>query len=58
MCNNIDVLTLSATPIPRTLQSTLIGIKTISSITTPPKERMPIQTYVIHYDNKVLKEII
>ena len=58
MCNNIDVLTLSATPIPRTLQSTLIGIKTISSITTPPKERMPIQTYVIPYDNKVLKEII
>lgn len=57
-CNNIDVLTLSATPIPRTLQSTLIGIKTISSITTPPKERMPIQTYVIPYDNKVLKEII
>lgn len=58
MCNNIDVLTLSATPIPRTLQSTLIGIKTISSITTPPKERMPIQTYVIPYDNKALKEII
>lgn len=58
MCHNIDVLTLSATPIPRTLQSTLIGIKTISSITTPPKERMPIQTYVIPYDNKVLKEII
>ena len=58
MCNNIDVLTLSATPIPRTLQSTLIGIKTISSITTPPKERMPIQTYVIPYDNKILKEII
>ena len=58
ICNNIDVLTLSATPIPRTLQSTLIGIKTISSITTPPKERMPIQTYVIPYDNKVLKEII
>lgn len=56
--NNIDVLTLSATPIPRTLQSTLIGIKTISSITTPPKERMPIQTYVVPYDNKVLKEII
>lgn len=56
--NNIDVLTLSATPIPRTLQSTLIGIKTISSITTPPKERMPIQTYVVPYDNKVLIEII
>lgn len=55
---NIDVLTLSATPIPRTLQSTLVGLKTTSSITTPPKERMPIQTYVIPFDNKAIKEII
>lgn len=55
---NIDVLTLSATPIPRTLQSTLVGLKTISSITTPPKERMPVQTYVIPFDDKILKDII
>ncbi|MDY2727403.1 MAG: transcription-repair coupling factor [Candidatus Onthovivens sp.] len=56
--SNIDVLTLSATPIPRTLQSTLVGLKTTSSITTPPKERMPIQTYVIPFDNSVIKEVI
>ena len=55
---NIDVLTLSATPIPRTLQSTLVGLKTTSTITTPPKERMPIQTYVIPFDDSVVKELI
>ena len=55
---NIDVLTLSATPIPRTLQSTLIGLKTVSTIDTPPKERMPIQTYVIPFDLEVIKELI
>ena len=55
---NIDVLTLSATPIPRTLQSTLIGLKTTSTINTPPKERMPIQTYVIPFDLEAIKELI
>lgn len=55
---NIDVLTLSATPIPRTLQSTLIGLKTTSTINTPPKERMPIQTYVIPFDLDSVKELI
>lgn len=55
---NIDVLTLSATPIPRTLQSTLIGLKTTSTINTPPKERMPIQTYVIPFDLESVKELI
>ena len=55
---NIDVLTLSATPIPRTLQSTLIGLKTTSTINTPPKERMPIQTYVIAFDLDSVKELI
>ena len=40
---NIDILTLSATPIPRTLQSSLVGLKSVSTIETPPKERMPIQ---------------
>ena len=55
---NIDVLTLSATPIPRTLQSTLVGLKTTSTITTPPKERMPIQTYVIPFEESVIKELI
>ena len=55
---NIDVLTLSATPIPRTLQSSLVGLKSVSTIQTPPKERLPIQLYVIQKDEKVLKEII
>lgn len=56
--HNIDVLTLSATPIPRTLQSSLVGLKNISKIETPPSERMPIQTYVIDYDEAVIKELI
>ena len=55
---SIDILTLSATPIPRTLQSSLIGLKSVSTISTPPKERLPIQTYVIEKDYKVIKEII
>ena len=55
---NIDVLTLSATPIPRTLQSSLIGLKTTSTINTPPKERMPIQTYVIPFDLGQINELI
>ena len=57
-CNGIDVLTLSATPIPRTLQSSLIGLKQVSTIETPPKERMAIQTYVIPYDQNVVRELI
>ncbi|MBQ9265534.1 MAG: transcription-repair coupling factor [Bacilli bacterium] len=55
---NIDVLTLSATPIPRTLQSSLIGLKNISTIETAPEGRMPVQTYVINYDENAIKEII
>ena len=55
---NVDVLTLSATPIPRTLQSSLVGLKSISRIETPPIERLPIQTYVINYDEEIIKELI
>ena len=55
---NIDCLTLSATPIPRTLQTTLIGLKSVSTIETPPKERSAVQTYVIPYDEEVIKELI
>lgn len=55
---NVDVLTLSATPIPRTLQSSLVGLKSISRIETPPIERLPIQTYVINYDEEITKELI
>jgi transcription-repair coupling factor (superfamily II helicase) len=55
---SIDVLTLSATPIPRTLQMALLGIRNLSQIDTPPLNRMPIQTYVIEKNMKVIKEII
>lgn len=56
--SNIDVLTLSATPIPRTLQISLLGVRSMSQITTPPGERMPIQTYVTLYNAQVIKELI
>ena len=55
---NIDVLTLSATPIPRTLQISLLGVRSMSKIDTAPNERMPIQTYVLPFDIKVAKELI
>lgn len=56
--SNIDVLTLSATPIPRTLQISLLGVRSLSQINTPPKDRMPIQTYVTPYRYDVIKELI
>ena len=55
---NIDVLTLSATPIPRTLNMSLTGIKDMSIIEEPPEERYPVQTYVLEQDDSVLREII
>ena len=55
---NIDVLTLSATPIPRTLQISLLGVRSMSIINTAPKDRMPIQTYVTPFDLDVIKELI
>ncbi len=56
--NNIDVLTLSATPIPRTLNMSLSGIRDISIISTPPSERLPIQTYVTEYTDALLSDAI
>lgn len=56
--NNIDVLTLSATPIPRTLQISLLGVRSLSQINTAPVDRMPIQTYVTPYDFNILKELM
>ena len=56
--NNIDVLTLTATPIPRTLQISLIGVRSMSKIDTPPQDRMPIQTYVTPFRMDVVKELI
>ena len=55
---NVDVLTLSATPIPRTLNMSLTGIKDMSLIEEPPEERYPVQTYVLEQDDQILKEVI
>ena len=55
---NIDVLTLSATPIPRTLHMSLVGVRDISVIETPPKERQPIQTYVVEYNDQLIRDAI
>lgn len=58
MKNSIDVLSLSATPIPRTLQMSLIGVRTISQLNTPPAHRHPIQTYIMEEKGPVIEEII
>ncbi len=55
---NIDVLTLSATPIPRTMQMALIGLRDLSLIETPPVNRYPVQTYVLEENNHIIKEAI
>lgn len=54
----VDVLTLSATPIPRSLHQALTGIRDMSSITTPPEERLPITTYLLERDPSVIREAI
>lgn len=56
--NNIDVLTLSATPIPRTLQMSMSGVRSLSLIETPPVNRYPIQTYVLGENNEIIKDAI
>ena len=55
---NIDVLTLSATPIPRTLQMSMTGIRSLALIETPPLQRLPIQTYVLGENNNVIKDAL
>ena len=55
---NVDVLTLSATPIPRTLHMSLIGIRDMSTLSEPPMDRMPIQTYVMEYNEEMVREAI
>lgn len=55
---NVDVLTLSATPIPRTLHMSLVGIKDMSVIEEPPEERYPVQTYVMEQDDELMAEAI
>lgn len=54
----VDTLTLTATPIPRTLQFSLLGARDLSLITTPPKNRLPIQTEIAQFDKQLIKEAI
>ncbi len=58
MRREVDVLTLSATPIPRTLHMSLVGIRDMSTMETPPEERLPIKTYVAEYDERLVREAI
>ena len=55
---SVDVLTLSATPIPRTLHMSLVGMRDMSVITTPPKDRLPVETYVVEHHKRLLKNAI
>jgi len=55
---NVDVLTLTATPIPRTLHMSLIGIRDMSVLEEPPVDRLPIQTYVMEYNDEMVREAI
>jgi len=54
----VDVLSMTATPIPRTLHMSMIGIRDVSVILEPPQERMPVHTYVMGYDDQVIKQAI
>ena len=58
MKSNVHVLSVSATPIPRSLQMSLIGIRDLSLIETAPKNKLPVQTYVINYDPYILREVV
>lgn len=55
---DVDVLTLTATPIPRTLYMSLSGIRDISVIDTPPRERLPVQTYVLEYSDGLVRDAV
>ena len=56
--NSVDVLTMTATPIPRTLHMSILGVRDMSVIYEPPQNRRPVQTYVLEYDLEVIKEAI
>ncbi len=58
MKENVDVLTLTATPIPRTLHMSMVGVKDVSVIYEPPADRNPVQTYVFEYDRGIIREAI
>jgi len=55
---NVDVLTLTATPIPRTLHMSMLGVRDLSVIETPPENRFPVQTYVVEYSGALVREAI
>jgi len=55
---SVDVLTLTATPIPRTLYMSLMGIKDMSQVNTPPQERIPVSTYVVEYEENLIRQAI
>ena len=55
---NVDVLTLSATPIPRTLHMAMVGVRDMSVIETPPEDRYPVRTYVVEYDDQLIRQAI
>ncbi|VED33511.1 transcription-repair coupling factor [Staphylococcus warneri] len=56
--NNVDVLTLTATPIPRTLHMSMLGVRDLSVIETPPENRFPVQTYVLEQNTNFIKEAL
>jgi transcription-repair coupling factor (superfamily II helicase) len=58
MRQQVDVLTLSATPIPRTLHMSLVGVRDMSLIETPPEDRLPINTYIAEFDESLIREAI
>lgn len=58
MKTNIDVLTMTATPIPRTLHMSIVGVRDMSVIYEPPQDRKPVRTYVLEYDKEVVREAI
>jgi len=58
MRQEVDVLTLSATPIPRTLHMSLVGVRDMSVMETPPEDRLPVKTYVAEYDERLVREAV
>ena len=56
--NTVDVLTMTATPIPRTLHMSILGVRDMSVIYEPPQNRRPVQTYVLEYDEEIVREAI
>ena len=58
MKSQVDVLTLSATPIPRTLHMSMVGIRDMSVLETPPEERLPVQTHVVEYSDGLVRDAI